>query len=350
MSGFSELPASMSRNQKVSHWTWHGPSCSASLALRSLGLFILCLAVAHADMAVAMERGGSNYGWSALDGCNREPYHVVPFYDKNRITIDEQLSEMYAAGQRRLALEVFFMEGGRGGLADVSNGEFSESYKKNLAALLGTIKKIGYQELLIKFLPQGPNSIWKAGHEWSEWSEKLYREHFDALKDLRPILAASRLPYRIDLYSEAIPTKNQPIFLHYTQRLWQEYTRAFGKTDTVGFAIITNIRQDRFAQIPAVYGDNPPPALDLHFYHTPYESFINAHNRLMQIGYANVPWIIGEALYNDAQEADELARAIKDTGQRVLYLLQWPLARDNKCPAVNVAAPLKFDEYIKRGF
>jgi hypothetical protein len=306
----------------------------------------------NAAATVAEARGGSNYAWSDMDGCSRSKFGVVAFYDKQKARVDKQLSQMYRNGQRRLAVDIFFMHGGASEVADSTGGNLDQRYTDNLAAYLRAVKNAGFEEILIKFLPQGPNNVFYQNHEWPEWREDLYNEHFSVIKNLRPIVMASRLRYRLDLYSEAIPTRMQPMFLRFTQRLWADYTAEFGKSDTVGFAIIPNIRQDRFATIPAVYGNNVPEVLDLHFYRDAYSIFINAHNRLVQIGYGNLPWIIGEAYYDDGGEADELVRAIRDTGQPVVYLLQWPLSRanENDCPGVDIAPPTQFDQYIGRGF
>ena len=302
--------------------------------------------------AVAEARGGSNYAWSGMESCSRSKFSVVAFYDKQKKFIDEQLSEMYRNGQRRLAVDIFFMQDGVGEIADSTGGDLDRQYKDNLAAYLRAVRNARFEEVLIKFLPQGPNNIFYQNHEWPEWREILYHEHFGVIDSVRRIVAASGLRYRLDLYSEAIPTRTQGMFLRFTTRLWTDYTAAFGKSDTVGFAIIPNIPQDQFASLPAVYGNNMPEVLDLHIYGNAYSDFMNAYKRLAQLGYGNVPWIIGEAYYNDEQEADELVRAIRVTGQRVLYLLQWPLTRANanRCPGVDVAAPLRFDKYIAHGF
>ena len=64
-----------------------------------------------------------------------------------------------------------------------------------------------------------------------------------------------------------------------------------------------------------------------------------------------MPWIIGEAYYNDAAEASSLRQEADSTGQKVLYLTQWPLTSDESCSnAVNVAAPVEFSNYQAQDF
>src|ERR1700712_3367838 len=48
---------------------------------------------------VTRSRGGSNYGWYRLDGCDRVPYGVVNRFDVGADRIRAQLAQMRAAGQ-----------------------------------------------------------------------------------------------------------------------------------------------------------------------------------------------------------------------------------------------------------
>jgi hypothetical protein len=66
--------------------------------------------------------------------------------------------------------------------------------------------------------------------------------------------------------------------------------------------------------------------------------------------YGGVPWIIGEAFYDDVSEAAALREEITSTGQPVLYLTQWPLTADSSCADVNVAPPTHFSNYQVEGF
>jgi hypothetical protein len=63
----------------------------------------------------------------------------------------------------------------------------------------------------------------------------------------------------------------------------------------------------------------------VHIYDETGNSFATAFNALTSQGYQGVPWIIGEAFYNDAAEAAAQLQEANSTGQKVLYLTQWPL-------------------------
>ena len=302
---------------------------------------------AESFAAISEYRGGSNYAFYALDGCKRDGSIVIRSYNQQKNIINRQLAGMYTNGQRRLRLPIFFRDGNTtSGLLDSSGGDLHPQDKANLAAFLAAVKQTGFEQVEIGFFPIGESSP----ATWKEWKEDTYQENWHLIQNLRPIFAASGLPYLIDLDNEATPASNQKILLQYTQHLWTDYTRAFGKQDTIGFSIIPNPQQDRFAQTAQIYGTNPPDALDLHFYENSYENIINAHNRLSLLGYGNIPWIIGEAYYNDAQEADEIAKAISQTHQKLLFITEWPLTREKTCHDVDVAPPTEFNQYAKHGF
>jgi hypothetical protein len=249
---------------------------------------------------------------------------------------------MFKNGQRKLRTAIPLPSNLLGHSADT---EVDPGYKKNIQDFLTTVKHTGYDTIEVGF-----GSVGDPPFKWSDWHEDLYMERWRAIMELRPLFVTSGLHYYIDLLNEGIPASNQPMLLRYTQRLWSDYTRSFGKKDTVGFSIITAIAQDRFKQIPLVYDNNLPETFDLHIYENAYATFVNAHHRLKELNYFDIPWIIGETFYNDNLESYELARAIGATGQRVLFLLEWPLHRVNpSCSGVDVV-PVDFGEYLKRGF
>jgi hypothetical protein len=309
--------------------------------------FVSCAAL-RALAAPAATRGGANLFYYKLDGCKRDEFRFNPaYYDQQKAAIDPVLSAMYANGQRRLRISTIFEHGGKFPILDSASRQLSDQARHSIIAALQTIKRIGFQQIEVLIGLWGPNVVLN----WPEWSEDYYQENWQMIMQIRPLLAASGLPYLIDLTGEAVPAANQPLLLRYTQRLWSDYSRAFGTEDTVGFSIIPNIKQDRFAQMRAIYGDRPPAAFDLHIYEDSYNKFINARHRIAQQGYGNIPWVIGEALYNDAEEADDVARAVQDTGQRLLFLLEWPMTREMPCQGgVDVAPPVDFSNYIERGF
>jgi hypothetical protein len=143
--------------------------------------------------------------------------------------------------------------------------------------------------------------------------------------------------------------------LQYSQMLWNDYVAMFGSADTLGFSIIAD--SAHAGQVSAVYGPSAygnsgsPQLFDVHIYDETGASFATAFSSLNAQGYQGVPWIIGEAFYNDAAEAASLRRQANSTGQQVLYLTEWPVTSDRSCsPDVNVAPPVDFSNYQAQAF
>jgi hypothetical protein len=103
---------------------------------------------------------------------------------------------------------------------------------------------------------------------------------------------------------------------------------------------------------PSQFGNHGSPQLfDIHIYNDAGNNFVVAYNSLVAQGYQGVGWIIGEAFYNDPTEASALRQAANSTGQKVLYLTQWPETAYQSCdPNVNVAPPANFSNYQAQGF
>jgi hypothetical protein len=303
-------------------------------------------------LAVAgQQRGGSNYGWyQVFPECQHGAYGVLANYHVAKSVIDQQLRDMFANGQRRLRIPIFHGRTLGGGTnLESKTGDLTPQGRENLKNLLAEIGRIGFSEIIVGFFPQGYNQPFG----WTAFQPEFYEENWTLIRNLRPLIVAAGIPYRIDLANETSPNARQPIALEYCQRLWNQYATAYGTSDTVGFSIIADV--GRLEVVSAVYGDSAfgnhgaPPALDLHFYKDPGARFKTAVSVLRDAGYRQ-PWIIGESYCNDAGEAEALRKAIHATHQNVLFLLQWPLPSDSACHDVSLAPPLAFDQYIKRGF
>jgi hypothetical protein len=317
--------------------------------------------------AASEHRGGSDYHWYKVGGPGQEllysKHRVILGYLEHKAEIDQQLTTMYANGQRRLRIGIEFANDDAPNRLHVTNGAFASQDASQIAALLASIKAIGFEEVYVNINGGGAHNNVR---HWQEWNDTVYRENFSVIAHTRELTKASGLPYLLDLGGEYTPVLNgQEIRVQYCRRLWADYATAFGTEDTVGFSIIASISNDRYGHLRDIYGDTPPKAFDLHVYarrdeangtyiESSYQRFVHAHQRIADVGYGNVPWIIGESFYNDGLEADQLAQAINETGQRVLFLLQFPHVRPPfpKPPRYSDVdvVPLEFDQYISRGF
>lgn len=296
--------------------------------------------------------GGSNYAWYQLDPpCTREPYGVVYNYNTATATITSQLQQMYANGQRRLRIPIYHGRGiDSGTVMDSTGGNLAPQFLTNLTNLFAAIKAADFLELEVSFNPQGGNDPTK----WTTFSADYYQENWTLIQNLHPIIAATGIPYHIDLSNEGIPPIGDPAFLQYSQQLWNDYVSTFGSSDTIGFSLIADdahVSQVSVVYGPSAYGDSGAPQLfDVHIYDESETSFMTAFNGLSAQGYNGVPWIIGEAYYNDATEAVSLRQAVNSTGQTVQYLTEWPLTSAQNCADVDVAPPLLFSNYQAQNF
>ncbi|GAM21003.1 hypothetical protein SAMD00019534_041780 [Acytostelium subglobosum LB1] len=258
---------------------------------------------------------------------------------------------MYNAGQRRLRIPIFHHHGAdTGTVMDSSSGNLSTQNRQNLANLLAAIKVAGFQEVEIGFFPMDDNSPMS----WDAWNEDRYQENWNFIWNLRPLIAAANIPYRIDLSNEAMPmsTDSQPL-KDYCKKLWSDYTWNFGKNDTVGFSMTVWIA-DRVSQVPVVYSGNPPNTFEFHLYRdswngNEYKWLVDGFNKMKSMG-LNQPIIIGETFYNDATAAGNIRRAITDTGVNITHVTQWALTSSKKCGDIDVAPPSAYNNFIAKGF
>jgi hypothetical protein len=293
--------------------------------------------------------GGSNYDYYYLDGCYYQPYQVVDAFNKAPTIIAYQLAGLKRSGQNRLSIGVYHHHGADNGTAmDSTGGRLPPQGQENLAGLLADVKQAGFAEITVVLHPSDGNDP----RTWDTWQDALYEENWQLIQSLHPILAAAGLPFHLDLGGELTASgNNEPLVLRYDQQLWQAYTAAFGRTDTVGFSIDGN-DPGQVLNVSKMYGSAPPSMVDLHIYGDEAAQFTYNDNQLRQQGFTSQPVIIGEAYYNDKDAAAGFAQAARRTGRQIYYLTQWPKTRANnsECSRVDVAPPTDYAEYAAAGF
>jgi len=328
-----------------------------------VGCNVSSTAIAPAPVTAEL-KGGSNYDFFDIQGCNRDPYGVLLNYNLASATINAQLAAMYAAGQRRIGIYIYHWDGNlfidgkltvyngpvSGTLVDSTGGVLSSQVQANLANLLAAIKAAGFEQVVVGMGPQGANHM----STWPSWQESYFQENWEVIENVRPIIVASGMDYLLDLFTEGMPNKALPFYafqLEYVQRIWQLYAAKYGTADTVGFSLSGQPGVE--VEPPNVYGGVYPPLYDVHIYDDAYNQFMRV-NAAMKQQPANPPWIIGEAYYNDSAEAVALQQAIAFTGKQVKYLTQWQLTSGttDACfnTGVNVAPPALFSNYMSSGF
>lgn len=363
-----------------------GPGTTGAPVLADSGI----VQAVSSGLQTAVCRGGSNFQWFDLDvdpnepnpalRCDRGPYGVLKAFAANQAAIRSALMDMHSNGQRVLRLGIHYsVNTANSGNATVpvdSAGRLGAGDLQNLEDLLEMVKDEDFEEIILTFFGHGksdPNDSavqlsCAGGPAGCVTVATLVDRAKNLIAQVRPVVRASGLAYRLDLRNEGMPVVSNAEATAYAHDLWSWYSATYGKLDTVGFSIVgdnaVNIA-NRVSNMGNVYGTDLPLVHQWHFYNrcVPDEGGLltAAHDAMSQAGIPG-PFIIGETYFQDALGAESLRTAIQATGREVLYLLQWPQLRPTYvgnvrkascelfCPQVSVGSTVPFDEYTSRGF
>ena len=281
------------------------------------------------------------YKW---DGKNRpeETRTVIANYHKNPELIKEQLKKMYEMGQRQITLNLWYVESSK---TDSSkrwpdnifihtvvpqNAALTKLHEKNLKDLLKNIKETGYQKIYFRFCTQGGASP----NDWDKWEEKKYQNNWNFIVNVRSVIKSelgSSVPVIFDLDGEyGGSTTNQAAT--YTKRLWSDYVKKFGPSDSYGFSFaVTPGRVKEMIKIYDEVGTRPSMyALDVYgkIFGLPseYEQLRSPAQELKEAGEDKKPVIIQETYENNVKAAAGFLKAKKDYNLNIRAVFQWPNA------------------------
>jgi hypothetical protein len=326
--------------------------------------------------------GGANYLWWNLGpDCDREPYGLLPNYAVSgvRASAQQQLATMYARGMRTLSIGVYFMDGASnsGTLINAGDPIVVGMVASNLADLLDDIAGTGFERVLFRFYPQG--NMNPSDGSFDSGTLPLYE---DLITAMRAPLAASSLPYLVDLGAELAPADTESGLCAFqnpdktwkcpanrkwsdaTRDVWNWYRGNYGASDSVGFSFLagTGTLRNRVRHMKYVYDDKYPGAwpsrLAIDVYGEPSRDAADqlvyfmdlANHYSASYGYVLDSFIISETWHDDPLTAARLASVIAATRQPVDYLTEWPLDRDASCEHVSVEPPYLFGAYLDYGF
>ncbi|MFZ5638406.1 MAG: hypothetical protein ACOY82_17655 [Pseudomonadota bacterium] len=380
-----------------------GASCTFQLRADSAGGALLgsvTVAGQQAISTITTHRGGSNhlfYRHPTPGGAGGYGYGIALHYHEPgvRSTVQNQLQQMYANGQRSLRVFVHYLHA-PGGTTTDTPAESSRKcrvevkdaktcpagseyflplqYQQNLASYLADIRAAGFERVLVAIGPQWindfygcassqiPDSIRQQLYAGSPLVNELFEESWGVAKETRAIAVASGLPYLMDLGNEYIPPSNltgcakdiiegTATTQGYLRFMWSRYVANYGTQDTVGFSVIVGNGWDadnRLARMPQFL--SPLPAVySLHSYTASGDIYGGLRRAYTVTGnFGRRPWIIGETDSRSTTAANELRRFVLDTPQQqVLYALQWP---GFNCTTEAECLPLDFSTFISRGF
>lgn len=289
--------------------------------------------------------GGSNYPFyvqnnESWDGNQRVvvgQYHLAPGL------VEAQLRQMYKTGQNNIALIVWYLPFGNsntpsdgvtdGAFLDSSGGRLSTQNQQNLTAVLGLIKTIGFSQVTIRFAPVGAASPVSWGNTWNEATfEQDEAFVFSSRQIAEAALAGSSVTRVYDLGVElgGIPhllnsdgvTYSDGQSSSYTTRLWADYVKSYGATDSYGFSIAYSFGTLTTAIAEYDMAGTRPSTYALDDYSNnalwySYQELVGAHE-------TSKPVVLQETSYDDAGQMAAIQNELQHVPLTVSYIDQWP--------------------------
>ncbi len=388
-------------------WITIGSSCTFQLrangtAGQLLGSVTVTGQQGQGVPPITSHRGGSNHNSYRHPPSTPEGgynYGIMLHYHEPgvRQTVQGQLQQMYANGQRSLRVIVFFghapgetftsspAETSRKCLNTGTNScppgdEYfiPQQYQQNMRDYLADIRAAGFERVMVALGPQWindfmscnnpdiPASLRQQLYAGSPLVNELFEEAWGVAKEVRAIAVGSGMPYLIDLGNEYMPpsnlidfgqcakdivegTANSPGYLRF---LWGRYVAAYGNQDTVGFSVIVGNTWDadnRLARMPQFLSPMPP-VLELHSYTGAGNDIYSGLRRaaLVTANFGARPWVIGETDGRSSVAANAIRSFIQNTPQQpVKMVLQWP---GFNCTTEAECLPVDFSAFSSRGF
>jgi hypothetical protein len=307
--------------------------------------------------------GGSNYVMYSVGAYMTDPRNeiwvrdvrpVIGTYNLDPATVKQQLLTMFANGQRRLALVLWFtdlspfaaisMDERYGHAVNSRLGRLLPTHEANLRSVLRLIREDGYLEVVFRFATQDGSAPW----EWTQWDENAYLKNLSFIATTRAIveeeLGSSPVGVTYDLDAE-LGGRPEGQSRAYLMRLWRDYTSRFGTARSIAFSVVGS--PGRFGQLirdldqagarPAEY------AVDV--YGDEASRLASVGQELRAANEDGKPLIVLEVYYNDAITAGEIEQARRAVPQ-IRTLFQWQLERGVAINHFSVHYPERFENYL----
>lgn len=317
------------------------------LVLLFSNLFLLIVYPASA-MALdsSFTSGGTNYVIYDAQAVAGSEVGWVISNNPNFSIISNQIGEFCRAGQKKIALTLYFTSSGL--------GKEDRTYGVNSAGgtlpvwttnvIRGILERVIIQkdkyanpcfnELQFRFRPLG--RVYTDPKEWEIWNEQGYLDNrsfiFNTRDLVKAIIGNAPISVFFDLGVEQGGEdvgQNVP----YLKKLWKDYTDKYGSGDTYGFSMAWGPGTlSKLVEIYDAVGVRPSQyAVDV------YESTNATLNMLQQLqvmylemrlaGEQNKPILIQETYYNDQKAYEEILSAITQ-GIPIRAVMQWQVGRD----------------------
>ncbi len=317
------------------------------------------------DQDTVFERGGSNYGFYSMGTYLDTPTlavwsiplnirPVIGTYDLAPDTVRKQLAEMYASGQRRLALDLWYAFSmpiadyqDSGVCTHVVNSRYGVLFPKqqsNLKALLHDIDHLGFEVIELRFATQGDSDPL----QWLSWDDEKYLSSWGFVSStidlVQTEIAGLHVKVIYDLCLE-LGGVDIGMSLQYAKRLWSDYVKKYGSHNTLGFSYAT--APQRFTQSISIYDQVGvrPDIYGFDIYGDEFNTYTYLKSEMDAAGETSKPVIANEVYYNDPITYGQLLDVRAQLHLNIKFLLQWPLRRGDPGNVFAVQYPADFSAY-----
>jgi hypothetical protein len=327
---FSGCNADIDRNGKSSKSDTSNSGSSATLT---------------ATTGLGSSVGGSNYViYSAgeyLTNQTEEVWYkpgvlapVIGTYHLNPTLVKQQLTDMYAHGQRKISLFLWYSEafpsgkgtnGVYGHMVSAQTGALLDQHKSNLINLIKLIEEIGYTGMQFRFATQSAcKDAYPTCWKFVESTIRLV------------VATKQKIDVIFDLDNEA-GGEDAPNKVFYTAGFWRDFhaTGLNNIAKTYGFSMgaapgkLTKMvsRLNGVGVRPSVYAFTIYDDIDLRLKEISQE--------LKALGESGKPIIVQETYYNSESVANDFKTGATKYGLNIQYIMQWPLIKGQKHFSVN---------------
>lgn len=315
----------------------------------------------------SFETGGSNYAMYSVgsyllyptDSDWFVPYNLRPVIGTYHLapdTVKNQLAVMFANGQRKIALDLWYDDFGMDGnppdsplnahIVNSTLGKLMPQQQSNLISVLGDIENAGFELIILRFATQGGS----APIGWNAWNQSLYNSNWSfissTIQTVQQQIKGKNIKVIYDLELEIGGVTNGQAVQYCTQ-LWKDYVGKFGPHNTIGFSIsfvytqkIATAMQvfDAVGVRPDIYGFD--------IYSDEYYALSELKSELDAAGEGKKPVFMEEAFYDDVQAHDQIMQARQAFDINIKWIMQWPLQRGATQNNFSIQYPADYGNYL----
>jgi hypothetical protein len=315
----------------------------------------------------SFETGGSNYPMYSVgnyldyptDSDWFVPYNLRPVigtYDMAPDTVRKQLAAMYAGGQRKIALDLWYLDFSLYGnpsdnpvnahIVNSKLGKLMPRQESNLISVLEDIENTGFNFIILRFATQGDS----APIGWTSWDRSKYNSNWSFVRSTihtvqQQISGKSvQVIYDLELEIGGVTTGQA---VKYSTQLWHDYIQEFGPHNTIGFSFsFTNTPKIATAMQSYDQAGVRPDIYGFDIYGDEFNALSELKSELDGAGEGKKPVFIEEAYYDDTQAHEQIMQARQSLNMNIKWIMQWPEQRGAYQDNFSVQYPADYSNYL----